>query len=83
MPYGTNYIVVAGLLNVIAAVDAYHIVIGKKQCPWNSRTSTPRSSFALRASIVVGITQRNTPATGCTTARTASHCSWGGVIAAA
>ena len=29
--YGTKYIVVAGLLNVIATVDAYHIAIGKKQ----------------------------------------------------
>ncbi|HSA94244.1 MAG TPA: DUF6677 family protein [Terriglobales bacterium] len=29
--YGTKYIVVAGLLNVIAAVDAYHIAIGEKQ----------------------------------------------------
>lgn len=29
--YGTKYIVVAGLLNVIACVDAYHIAIGKKQ----------------------------------------------------
>ena len=29
--YGTKYIVVAGLLNVVAAVDAYHIAIGKKQ----------------------------------------------------
>jgi hypothetical protein len=29
--YGTKYIVVAGLLNVIAIVDAYHIAIGKKQ----------------------------------------------------
>jgi len=29
--YGTKYIVVAGLLNVIAAVDAHHIAIGKKQ----------------------------------------------------
>ncbi len=29
--YGTKYIVVAGLLNVIAMVDAYHIAIGKKQ----------------------------------------------------
>ena len=28
--YGTKYLVVAGLLNVIAAVDAYHIAIGKK-----------------------------------------------------
>ncbi len=28
--YGTKYIVVAGLLNVVAAVDAYHIAIGKK-----------------------------------------------------
>ncbi|HXE91385.1 MAG TPA: DUF6677 family protein [Terriglobales bacterium] len=28
--YGTKYIVVAGLLNVIAAVDAYHIAIGEK-----------------------------------------------------
>src|SRR5215469_5690488 len=28
--YGTKYIVVAGLLNIIAAVDAYHIAIGKK-----------------------------------------------------
>jgi len=29
--YGTKYIVVAGLLNVISAIDAYHIAIGKKQ----------------------------------------------------
>jgi hypothetical protein len=29
--YGTKYIVVAGLLNVISVVDAYHIAIGKKQ----------------------------------------------------
>lgn len=28
--YGTKYIVVAGLLNVMSAVDAYHIAIGKK-----------------------------------------------------
>jgi hypothetical protein len=29
--YGTKYIVVAGLLNVMSVVDAYHIAIGKKQ----------------------------------------------------
>jgi hypothetical protein len=29
--YGTKYIIVAGLLNVICAVDAFHIAIGKKQ----------------------------------------------------
>jgi len=29
--YGTKYIVVAGLLNIVAIVDAYHIAIGKKQ----------------------------------------------------
>ena len=29
--YGTKFSVVAGLLNVMAAVDAYHIAIGKKQ----------------------------------------------------
>jgi len=28
--YGTKYIIVAGLLNIICAVDAYHIAIGKK-----------------------------------------------------
>jgi hypothetical protein len=28
--YGTKYIVCAGLLNVIAAIDAHHIAIGKK-----------------------------------------------------
>jgi hypothetical protein len=28
--YGTKFIIVAGLLNVICAVDAYHIAIGKK-----------------------------------------------------
>ncbi len=28
--YGTKYIIVAGLLNIISAVDAYHIAIGKK-----------------------------------------------------
>lgn len=29
--YGTKYIIVAGLLNVISAIDAYHIAIGKKK----------------------------------------------------
>lgn len=29
--YGTKFIVVSGLLNVMAIVDAYHIAIGKKQ----------------------------------------------------
>ena len=29
--YGTKYIVVSGLLNVMALIDAYHIAIGKKQ----------------------------------------------------
>lgn len=29
--YGTKFIIVAGLLNVISAVDAYDIAIGKKQ----------------------------------------------------
>lgn len=29
--YGTKFIIVAGLLNVISAIDAYHIGIGKKQ----------------------------------------------------
>src|SRR5437868_5677660 len=29
--YGTKFIIVSGLLNVISAVDAYHIAIGKKQ----------------------------------------------------
>ncbi len=28
--YGTKYIIVSGLLNVISAVDAHHIAIGKK-----------------------------------------------------
>jgi uncharacterized protein DUF6677 len=28
--YGTKFIVVAGLLNIMAVVDAYHIAIGKK-----------------------------------------------------
>ncbi|MGH9524862.1 MAG: DUF6677 family protein [Terriglobales bacterium] len=28
--YGTKFLVVAGLLNIISAVDAYHIAIGKK-----------------------------------------------------
>jgi hypothetical protein len=28
--YGTKFVIVAGLLNVISAVDAYHIAIGKK-----------------------------------------------------
>jgi hypothetical protein len=28
--YGTKYIIVAGLLNIIAAVDAYSIAQGKK-----------------------------------------------------
>jgi hypothetical protein len=29
--YGTKYIIVSGLLNIISAVDAYEIAIGKKQ----------------------------------------------------
>jgi Family of unknown function (DUF6677) len=29
--YGTKYMVCAGLLNVIAAIDAHHIAIGKKK----------------------------------------------------
>lgn len=29
--YGTKFIIIAGLLNVISAVDAYHIAIGKKK----------------------------------------------------
>ena len=29
--YGTKYIVVAGLLNIVAIVYAYHIAIGKKE----------------------------------------------------
>lgn len=28
--YGTKFIAVAGLLNIISAVDAYHIAIGRK-----------------------------------------------------
>jgi peptidoglycan/LPS O-acetylase OafA/YrhL len=28
--YGTKYIIVAGLLNIVCIVDAYHIAIGKK-----------------------------------------------------
>ncbi len=28
--YGTKYIIVAGLLNIISAVDAYNIAVGKK-----------------------------------------------------
>jgi len=29
--YGTKFIIVAGLLNIVSAVDAYHIAIGKKE----------------------------------------------------
>jgi hypothetical protein len=29
--YGTKYLIAAGLLNVISAIDAYHIAIGKKE----------------------------------------------------
>src|SRR5215472_11527921 len=29
--YGTKFIVISGLLNVMATVDAYHIAIGKKK----------------------------------------------------
>jgi len=29
--YGTNFIIVSGLLNFISVADAYHIAIGKKQ----------------------------------------------------
>lgn len=29
--YGTKYMIVAGLLNIVSAIDAYHIASGKKQ----------------------------------------------------
>ncbi len=29
--YGTKFMIVAGLLNVVCAIDAYHIAIGKKK----------------------------------------------------
>lgn len=29
--YGTKFLVVAGLLNIVSAIDAYHIGIGKKK----------------------------------------------------
>jgi hypothetical protein len=29
--YGTKYVIIAGLLNIVAMVDAYHIYIGKKR----------------------------------------------------
>ncbi len=29
--YGTKYIIVAGLCNLVSAIDAYHIAIGKKK----------------------------------------------------
>ena len=29
--YGTKYIIVAGLLNLVSAIDAFHIAIGKKK----------------------------------------------------
>jgi len=29
--YGTKYLIVAGLLNLVSAIDAYHIAIGKKK----------------------------------------------------
>jgi hypothetical protein len=29
--YGTKFVIVSGLLNVISAVDAHHIATGKKQ----------------------------------------------------
>jgi hypothetical protein len=29
--YGTKFIIVAGLLNIVSAVDAHQVAIGKKQ----------------------------------------------------
>ncbi len=29
--YGTKYLIVAGLLNIVCAIDAYHIALGKKK----------------------------------------------------
>jgi len=29
--YGTKFIIVAGLMNIVAAVDAHHIALGKKK----------------------------------------------------
>src|SRR5260370_3200240 len=45
--YGKTFLIVAGLLNFIAAADAHHIALGKQPCPSTCRTSpTPWSSHS-------------------------------------
>jgi len=56
--YGTKFMIVAGLLNFIAVADAYHIAIGKKTVTLNHFSAA--AVFALFASIVFGITHRET-----------------------
>ena len=58
--YGTRFIVVAGLLNVIAAVDAHNLRTGRKSSAHPSHFAA-LALFALFASMVFGITQRETP----------------------
>src|ERR1700681_4609876 len=57
--YGKTFLIVAGLLNFIAAADAHHIALGKKPSPSTYRTSpqrwysrcSPRWSSASRRKI--------------------------------
>ena len=51
----------AGLLNFIAVADAYHIAIGKKSMTMQLSHFSSALLFAVFASVVFGITQRNTP----------------------
>jgi hypothetical protein len=50
--YGTKFIIVAGLLNVIAAVDAYQIAIGKK--PGEQPQPEARTSGRTLAAVAAG-----------------------------
>ena len=58
--YGTKFMIVAGLLNFIAVADAYHIAIGKKNNDHPAHSLQRGVCVRAFASIVFGITHRET-----------------------
>lgn len=53
--YGTKFIIVAGLLNIIAAVDAYHIATGKKPGAQPQPGALAGRTLGLVAAAVLGL----------------------------
>jgi len=61
--YGTRFMVVAGLLNIIAAVDAPQSLYRQEKVMFSPSHFSAVLLFALFASTVFAITQRSTPKT--------------------